>query len=108
MSSRESNHRFNGFSSDANKDFDFLLQSKIENLEVIGYRGYVCQNCLIVHPLRIYKDKFNPTPHLIQTKHSCDMERLVEIQHRKVDKDSVLIDLYRNQLLRVMLSAVRE
>ena len=59
MPNRESYHGFNGCFSNANKDFGFLLQPKLENLEVIGYSGYVCQNCLIAHPLRLYKDKFN-------------------------------------------------
>jgi hypothetical protein len=108
MPSRESYHRFNGCSSDANRTFDFLLQPKIEDLEVIGYIGYVCQYCLIAYPLRIYKDKFNRALNPIQTRHSCNMESLVEIQHHKEDKEKVLIDLYRNQLPSVMLKAVRE
>lgn len=108
MPNRESYHGFNGCFSNANKDFGFLLQPKLENLEVIGYSGYVCQNCLIAHPLRLYKDKFNLVLNPIQTGHNCSMKRLVEIQHHKEDKVKVIIDLFRNQLPEVMLSTVRE
>lgn len=108
MPSLESHYRFNESSSDANKDFDFLVQPKIEDLEVIGYSGYVCRTCLIAHPLCIYKDKFNRALNPIQTRHSCNLERLMEIRHHKVDKENVLSDLYRNQLPGMMLSAVRE
>jgi hypothetical protein len=58
----------------------------------VGIRRDI-RNCLIAHPLRIYKDKFNPALNPIQTWHSCNMERLVETQHHKVDKADVLVDL---------------
>ncbi len=105
---RESYQGINGCFSDANKDFDLLLQPKLENLEVIGYSVYVCQNCLIAHPLRLYKEKFKPALTPIQTTHSCDMKRLVEIQDHKEDRGKVIADLYRNQLPVVMLKAVKE
>ena len=108
MPSRESYQRFNGYSSDTNRTFDLVLQPKIEDLEVIGYYGFVCRNCLITHPLRLYKDKFNRVLNPIQTGHSCSMERLVQIQHHREDKEKVIIDLYRNQLPEVMLNTVRE
>ena len=62
----------------------------------------------LIHPLCIYKDKFNPSLVPILTGHTCDMERLVEIQHHKVDKEHVLNNLYRNQLPRGLLNAIRE
>jgi hypothetical protein len=109
MPSRESYHSLNGCSfSEANKTFDILLQPKIEDLEVIGYSGFVCRNCLTAHPLPIYKGKFNPVRNPIQTTHRCNMERMAELQHHKVDKENVLFDLYRNQLPLVMLSSVRK
>ena len=105
--SREVCHGFNECST-TTKAFDILQQPKIEDLEVIGYSGYVCRNCLIAHPLRTYTDKFDPVLNPIQTRHRCNMERLTEIQRHKVDKEKVLFDLYRNQLPVVMLRAVRE
>jgi hypothetical protein len=100
---------FNGFSSsEVNKLFDFLRQPKIEDLEVIGYSGYVCQNCLTAYPLRIYKDKSNPVRNPIPTMHCCNKEILKEIHDHNVDKEYVLSDLHRNQLPLVMLGAVRD
>jgi hypothetical protein len=102
-------HSFNRYSpSEANKPFNFPLEPKIENLEVIGYNGYVCGNCLIVHPLRIYKDRYNPVRNPIQTGHYCDMESLLEIQQHKVEKENVLFDLYRNELPLVMFRAIKD
>jgi hypothetical protein len=116
MPNQESYHGFNGLhygfnefsSSEANKPLDFLRQPKIEDLEIIGCNGYVCKNCLTASALRIYKDKFNPLSNPIQTGHWCDMERLVEISQRKLDKENVLSDLYTNQLPLEMLRAIRE
>jgi hypothetical protein len=108
MPSRESHHSFNISSSDANKDLDFPIQPKFEDLEVIGFNGFVCRSCLTAFPLRIYKDKFNRVLNPILTWHTCDFERLMEIQHHILDKENVLRDLYSNELPGVMLSAVRE
>jgi len=82
MPSRESYKRFNGYSSDTNRTFDLVLQPKIEDLEVIG--------CIDLEVI------------------VCSMERLVQIQHHREDKEKVIIDLYRNQLPEVMLNTVRE
>jgi hypothetical protein len=116
MPRRESYSSFNGLSlcfngyptSEAGKPFSFPLEPKFENLDVIGYNGYVCQNCLIAHPLRIYKDRYNSVLYPIQTGHSCNMERLVEVQQHKVEKENVLLDLYRKELPLVMFTAIRE
>ena len=102
-------HGFNGFSSsEADKRFDFLRQPKIEDLEVIGYNGYVCKNCLTAYPLRIYKDKFNHASNLILTMHCCNLEIPKKIRDHNVDTEYVLSDLRRNQLPLVMLRAIRE
>jgi hypothetical protein len=106
--SRESHHSFNISSSDANKGLDFPIQPKFEDLEVIGFNGFVCRSCLTALPLRIYKNKSNCVLNPILTWHICYFERLMEIQHHKLDKENVLRDLYRNELPGVMLNAVRE
>jgi hypothetical protein len=105
--SREPYNRFNGYPSGARNASSSLPQPKIEDLVVIGYNGYVCRDCLIAHPLSIYKDKSNTTLNLIQTRHRCYMERLMEIPAQILDKEHVLSDLYENQLPAEMLGAVR-
>jgi hypothetical protein len=41
---------------------------QIDDLEIIGYRGHVCERCLLIHPLAIYHYKNGQTGN-IEMKH---------------------------------------
>jgi hypothetical protein len=50
---------------------------KMEDLEIVGYRGYVCKECLTTHPLAIYRHKHQKEK-IIHTKHECDIRRRLD------------------------------
>jgi hypothetical protein len=49
---------------------------RFQDLEIIGYTGYICEECLTAHPLAIYRHKYESGAKPIQTKHSCNKERI--------------------------------
>ena len=75
----------------------------------MGYRGYVCKECLTAHPLAIYRHKHQKEK-IIHTKHDCDIRRRLEIQGgQQRDKEtSILTNLYINELPKLMLRFVGE
>ncbi len=81
----------------------------MEDLEIIGYEGYVCKECLTTHPLAIYRHKYQKD-RIIRTKHGCNNRRKLEIQweQQKNNETSILINLYINELPNSMLRFVRE
>lgn len=81
---------------------------RTEDFEVIGYEGYICKECLIAHPLAIYRHKRLTGMEPIQTKHKCDNERILEIQQLKQSKETIIANLCMNELPELMLDAVRE
>jgi hypothetical protein len=87
---------------------NFQPQLRIEDLEVIGYRGYICKECLFAHPLAIYRHKYRSGA-IIETQHRCNEQRILQIQQglQKGDKESVLANLYMNELPEMMLKFVR-
>ena len=69
-------------------------KSQIQDLEIIGYQGIVCQSCLIAHPLAIYQVKDRPGVKPIMTRHSCNAERLSEVQQLpSQNRQNILADL---------------
>jgi hypothetical protein len=60
---------------------------------IIGYRGYVCERCLLIHPLAIYHHKNGRTGN-VEMKHQCSSKRLNDVQ-QKPDKDKIITDLYK-------------
>jgi hypothetical protein len=83
---------------------------RIQDLEIIGYKGYICKECLTAHPLAICNHKYESGAKLIQTKHGCHHKRILEIQQgqQKYRNEADLADLYMNQLPELMLRCVRE
>ncbi len=87
----------------------FEPPSRIEDLEIIGYEGYVCKECLTPHPLAIYRHKYQKD-RVIHTNHVCDNGRELENQggQQKNNEISILVNLYMNELPKLMLKFVRE
>jgi hypothetical protein len=88
---------YNGAIYQSNKYQSFQPSFRIEDLEIIGYKGYVCKECLTAHPLAIYRNKYQ-TSTIIHTKHRCNNRRKLEILQRqqKGNEGSVLANLYMN------------
>jgi hypothetical protein len=63
--------------------------SQVDNL-VVGYQGYVCKDCLIIHPLTIY---FGRQGQLVTTCHECIPQRLQDV-HDIVDKKDKISEVY--------------
>jgi hypothetical protein len=72
----ENTNSGNIIDSSLNSHADVHFQA--ENLEIIGYKGYICNTCLVVHPLSIHIDK-KVQNRIIETKHDCNLERLENI-----------------------------
>jgi hypothetical protein len=50
------------------------------DFEIIAFRGYVCEQCLIAHPLPVYRWKVNESGTLrFEMPHKCDPKRLSEL-----------------------------
>jgi hypothetical protein len=100
---------YNGavYQSDMHQSFQSSI--RMEDLEIIGYEGYVCKECLTAYPLAIYRHKFQ-TAKVIHTKHVCYNGRKLEIQEgqQKVNQVSILTNLFKNELPKLMLRSVRE
>lgn len=95
--------------SQSNNAHALPSELQIQDLEVIGYKGIVCQNCLIAHSLPIYRVKHRHGIKPILTKHCCNLERLSEIQQQQtLNKPDILDDLYFHQLPRRILESAKE
>ena len=71
--------------------------------------GIVCQSCLIAHPLAVYRVKDRPGVNPIMTRHSCNAERLLEIQQQQgLNTQEILADLYLHQLPRRILESAKK
>jgi hypothetical protein len=42
---------------------------KIEDLKIIGYTAYICEECLVSHPLTLYWHSLSMKP--VPTMHTC-------------------------------------
>jgi len=60
--------------------------------EIVGYRGHVCEKCLviIIDTIFRYNDRENGK---IETTHTCDSKRLDDAE-LEPDKDKIISDLY--------------
>jgi hypothetical protein len=87
----------------------FQPQFRMEDLEIIGYKGYVCKECLTAHPLAIYRHKYQRDK-IIPTKHGCNNRRRLEIQGGQPEDNetSIVTNLYMNELPKLMLRSVKE
>ena len=106
---RDTYFQFNQFPPQSVNAHPLLTESQIQDLEIIGYQGIVCQSCLIAHPLAIYQVKDRPGVKPIMTRHSCNAERLSEVQQLpSQNRQNILADLYLQQLPRRILESVKE
>ena len=58
-------------------------------VEVVGYLGYVCKNCLVIEPLPMYLSRLG----LVQTPHECTPQILQDV-HDILDKEKKVSELY--------------
>ncbi len=105
---RRSVNHFAGHSFKSYNDHNTALRTNYGDLEIVGYRGFLCRSCLIAHPLPLYRDNSNNQVTIHQTKHHCNPERLLEIQRSRVDKKNYLADLYKNHLPILMLRTIED
>lgn len=54
--------------SNSSTSYNLSEPFQIDDLEIIGYRGHVCERCLLIHPLAIYHYKNGQTGN-IEMKH---------------------------------------
>lgn len=76
---------------------------KIEDLKIIGYTAYVCEECLVSHPLTLYWHSLSMKP--VPTMHTCNNERIKEVQqeiHNKKEVTAALFDELRVVMFRVV------
>jgi hypothetical protein len=89
---------------DPNKIEIYKQQFKHEDFEVVGYTGFVCQKCLICHPLALYWH--TPSMKVVSSIHSCDRERGVEVQKQGEYKTCVIANL-SHEMLQLMTQVVK-
>jgi len=83
----------------------YVLPFKLEDLEISGYTAYICEKCLVTHPLTLYIH--DPPLKLVPTFHTCKTERIVEVQQELYDKRSVIATLI-GELPNLMFRVVRQ
>ena len=77
---------------------------KLEDLEIIGYTAYICEVCLVTLPLTLYMH--GPSLKLVPTFHTCDTERIIEVQQEMHSKKDVFATLV-GELPNLMFHTVR-
>lgn len=85
------------------KSNTFLPPFKIEDLKIIGYTAYICEECLISHPLTLYWNTLSMKP--VPTRHTCNNERIIEVQqeiHNKKEVTASLIDELRDVMFLIV------
>jgi hypothetical protein len=102
LASQPSNNSFLRFVDKSNPS---LPSFKIEDLKIIGYTAYICEECLLSHPLTLYWNSFSMKP--VPTMHLCNNERIIEVQQEIHKKKEVTAALFR-ELLDVMFLVVKQ
>lgn len=103
----------NGLSSQGSAGRPCRLPN-LEDYEIIGFRGYVCNVCLVDHPLAIYRHKRLLGARAVHTFHVCSTDRITKLnqeqqgQHQEIDRDTTIANLYAKELPKSMLQAVKE
>jgi hypothetical protein len=80
-------------SNNSSSNYNLSEPYQLDDLEIFGYRGHVCERCLLIHPFAIYHRKSGQTGN-IEMKHQCSSKRLNDVQ-QKPDKDKIITDLYK-------------
>lgn len=78
----------NPFTASANENLTQEPQFKFEDLRIVGYTAFICQKCLIFHPLTLYWH--NSSMKVIPTNHECDTNTVVEVQRQKRNKMDII------------------
>ena len=81
---------------------------KLEDLEISGYTAFICEECLITHPLKLYMH--GPSLKLVPAFHICNTERIVEVEqemHSEKKKKDVVATL-AEELPNLMFRIVRK
>ena len=78
---------------------------KPEDLEIRGYTAYICEECLVSHPLTLYMH--GPSLKLVPAFHKCNADRIVEVQQEIHNKKYVIATLV-GELPKLVLRIVRQ
>jgi hypothetical protein len=78
---------------------------KLEDLEIRGYTAYICEECLVSHPLTLYVH--GPSLKLVPAFPKCNGERIVEVQQEIHHKKYVITTLV-GELPNLMFRIVRQ
>jgi hypothetical protein len=95
---------FNPLKGFVNKTMTQEPQFKYEDAVIVGYTAFICQKCLIFHPLTLYWH--NSSLVIMPTNHGCDTETLVEVQRQKRNKKDVIATI-SNEIPNLMSQVVR-
>ena len=95
----------NPFSVRANKIEIQKPQFEHEDFEVVGYTAFICQKCLICHPLALYLHI--PSMKVVSSSHRCERERVAEVlQQQGENKQDVIANL-SEEMLHLMIHVVK-
>ena len=89
-SSKSSVDPFKGFIEESNIH---VPSFRFEDLVVAGYTGFICEKCLISHPLTLYWLRLSMK--IIPTIHTCNNERIKEGRQLKQNKKDIMANLSR-------------
>lgn len=79
-------------------------QFKDEDLVVVGYTAFICDKCLISHPLTLYWHR--PSMEVVHTNHGCDTKILLKVQQQKRNNKEVMETL-SNETPKLMFRVVK-
>ena len=77
---------------------------KYEDFLVVGYTAFICQKCLISHPLTLYRHI--PSMKIICTNHECDTETVVDAQRQIMNKKGIIATI-SNEMPKLMFQVVK-
>ena len=93
---------FKGFIDESNI---YVPPFQVEDLVVAGYTGFICEQCLISHPLMLYWHSLSMK--IVPTIHTCSNERIKEVRQLKQNKKDIIANLCR-ELPELMFQLVKE
>jgi hypothetical protein len=95
---------YTGAISQPNMYQRFQPPFRMEDLETIGYKGYVCKGCLTAHLLAINCHRYKPGTRMYD-EHCCNNRRKLQILQgqQKENETLILENLHRNLLVVLIL-----
>jgi hypothetical protein len=94
-------NRLNGL---IDNSYRYVPPFKLEDLEITGYTAYICEVCLVTLPLTLYIH--GPSLKLVPTFHTCNTERIIEVQQEMPHNKDVFATL-AGELPNLMFRTVR-